>query len=927
MLKSGVVVSFLLVFSMMTLPSFAEEGCGVIDLSGTWRLKDYSRGVGAEKKIFMAEFDKSSFLPIKIPGTVRQALLEAGEVADPYYGYDNEKSMWIEEKEWWFCTNFRVNSGQQGKYIDLVFEGTVFKGDVWLNGKYVGELEGMFNPRSFDVSKALHFEGENSLAVRLEAPEDARKIQRTGGLTFRLPRGERKQLYSIAQCLFSWDWAPHTVPIGIWKPVKLRYSGEVRVENPYILSSVKSEKLAILDISCEVRNLTNSTKKLILKGKIEGKGFEAGSAGFSREINLAPQEKRTAKFNVDVQDPKLWWPNGMGDQNLYLLHTEVTVKGELSDKCSTQFGIRELKIVENELVGEFIKGMKEHTGSVYHLGKVIGSYPWTFQINGKKMFAKGGNWIPIDHLLRLDRERYDLLLKLVKAANMNLLRVWGGGLYETDDFYELCDEYGILAWQEFLSNKDFSQIDRENFLEGARATILRLRNYPSLTFWCGGNEFDPDDFGSKAVIDELEELLKKLDPAREFHRASPYMGDDHYWGVWHGRQPYTRYRVVRPFRSEAGINTFPVLENYKKFTPDDKLWPPDKIHIEYHGEQNTRFRHLIKLIRYADEFGLSSSIEEFITKSQLYQAIGNQFNMEFCRANKFKNSGLLFWQYNDSWPCLSWSLVDWYGTPKPSYFFVKRASKPVHISADYEKYLWDSGETFNAAIYLLNDSYKPLKELKFQALLLDINSKTLAKKSGTASVEINRSKKIGDIQWMIPEAYKGKTFFIAVKLTDKNNQPISDAIYPIAVSRHTMKKSKLTSAQETKKLQPVGNKEYFEIFSELNDLPEVSLRSKVSVNSIKLDKNGLGKTRLMLTNPSKKLAFFIRVRLDTEPDDFTAFYSDNYVTLLPQEKKQIEINVLNRGNASGEVSMKLKVSGWNCPLTEFPITIVREQED
>jgi len=191
------------------------------------------------------------------------------------------------------------------------------------------------------------------------------------------------------------------------------------------------------------------------------------------------------------------------------------------------------------------------------------------------MFAKGGNWIPVDQLLRLDRDRYDGLLRLFKDANFNLLRVWGGGLYETDDFYDLCDEYGILAWQEFLSNRNFSKIDRESFLNGAESAILRIRNHPSLTFWCGGNEFDPDDQGSREVIDELADLLKKLDPQREFHRASPYMGDDHYWGVWHRMEPYTKYRIVRPFRSEAGLNAPPVSENYRIFTPQNLLWPPD----------------------------------------------------------------------------------------------------------------------------------------------------------------------------------------------------------------------------------------------------------------------------------------------------------------------------------------------------------------
>ncbi len=257
----------------------------------------------------------------------------------------------------------------------------------------------------------------------------------------------------------------------------------------------------------------------------------------------------------------------------------------------------------------------------------------------------------------------------------------------------------------------------------------RLRNHPSLTFWCGGNEFDPDDSGSKAVIDSLAALLVRLDPNREFHRASPYKGDDHYWGVWHGQEPYTAYRVVRPFRSEAGVNTFPVMEDYVRFTPQSLLWPLDTTYVEYHGEYNTRFELVKKLDRYADEFGAPSSIGDEIRKSELYQALATSFNMEFCRSHKFQNSGVLIWQYNDIWPCISWSIVDWYGTPKPSYYYLKRAAEPVHVSADYERYRWKAGETFGADIHLLNDTEDPVADCTYEAKLLSVEGKTLAEKN------------------------------------------------------------------------------------------------------------------------------------------------------------------------------------------------------
>jgi beta-mannosidase len=864
----------------------AAQNPGTIDLSGTWTMKDFTLGIGKARQVYIPGREPKDAIEVQVPGTVRSSLLAAGEIPDPYFGYDNEKSLWVEQKEWWFFRSFRVDSGCRGKWIDLVFEGASFQGEVWLNGRPAGELKGMLNPRSFDVSGSLNYGGDNRLAVRLEATPDARFNEMTRGLTWDTPRD---QLYSIAQCMYGWDWGPHGVAVGLWQPVKLRVSGPLRLNRPAVRSQIPSPGLAVLNVTLDVTNLTGQAKEGILLGLVLEKDRERKAAEFRRTVALAPGESRTVSVTVTVRNPKLWWPNGMGDQNLYVLRASVAESGAESENIRTRFGIRELKLVENEKVEEFLKSMKEHSGSVYRLGRAIGSYPWTFQVNGKKMFAKGGNWIPIDQMLRLGRGRYDRLLTLAKEAHFNLLRVWGGGLYETEDFYELCDEYGILAWQEFLSNRNFSKIDRKNFLEGAESAVLRIRNHPSLTFWCGGNEFDPDDTGSKAVIDALDSLLKKLDPQREFHRASPYMGDDHYWGVWHEQEPYTRYRIIRPFRSEAGMNAFPVAENYRKFTPAGLLWPPDTTYIEYHGEYNTRFQHLGKIMRYADEFGKAPSIDDLIMKSELYQALANAFNMEYCRSNKFQTSGLLVWQYNDIWPCLSWSMVDWYGIPKPSYYFQKRASRPVHISADYEKYLWNAGETFKASVNLLNDTESPVRDCMFSVNLLDIRGATLAGNSGPAQTEAGRSAGVGRIEYVIPASMAGRTFFVSVELRKNDGALVSDAIYPIAVSG-------------------AGNPGVFkDAFDEMNRMPKAVL----SVTAAEDRPAGDGALAVRISNPSKALAFFTRLRLLEESETLMARYSDNYITLLPGETKTVDIRVEPVKSGAESKKATLEISGWN----------------
>jgi len=433
--------------------------------------------------------------------------------------------------------------------------------------------------------------------------------------------------------------------------------------------------------------------------------------------------------------------------------------------------------------------------------------------------------------------------------------------------------------------------------------VYRLRNHPSLTFWCGGNEFDPDDSGSKTVIDALDTLVTRLDPGREFHRASPYKGDDHHWGVWHSQQPYTTYRVVRPFRSEAGVNTFPVPEDYAKFTPETGLWPLDTTYVEYHGEYNTRFQHVTKLMRYADEFGPSTSIRNAIMKSELYQALANSFNMEYCRAHKFQNSGVLIWQYNDIWPCVSWSMVDWYGTPKPSYFYQKRAARPLHMSADYERYDWKEGETFGADIHLLNDTEDSVKDCTYEAKLITVQGKTLAEKSGAARTGANSSSRVGRIEFSIPAEMSGKTFFVSVRLKGSDGTTVSDALYPIAVSG------------------PGTAEGYSGIFAEMGSMPPVTVGVAPARPGMRMEKSANGSCDLTLSNPTDKLAFFVRVRLLEESETLRTGYSDNYVSLLPGESKTVSVTVQSTMPESIPSRLRFEVSGWNVPAQNVDVNI------
>jgi beta-mannosidase len=892
----GAGVGALLLLSRCTPPPRAAPASTTdLDLDGTWLAKDYPPGVGVAQRLYLLRAAPDDSVPVQVPGTIRDALRRAGKIPDPYVGYDNEKSLWSEQREWWFFRKAAVPSELLGKHVDLRFEGTTFRGEVWINGRPAGALEGMLNPRSFDVSRLLEYGRENTIVVRLEAVPDAALRDVKDGLTWYTPRG---QLFSVAQCLYGWDWGPHGVPVGIWQAVRLRASGSLRIDHPYVRTEILSSTAAKCSVDLDVHDLSTEPKEVRVRGELREKDSKRKVAAFEQTTRLSGGESRTVHAELEVPDPKLWWPNGMGDPSLYVLDASISDATGESDTVSTRFGIRELKLVENEGASEFVHAMKQQPGGVYDTGKAVGSYPWTFRVNGKKMFAKGGNWIPVDQLLRLDRDRYQRLLVLARDAHFNLLRVWGGGLYETEDFYELCDEYGILTWQEFLSNNDFSKIDRANFLDGAESAVLRLRNHPSLAFWCGGNEFDPDDQRSKAVVDSLGTLLERRDPQREFHRASPYMGDDHYWGVWHGQEPYTAYRVVRPFRSEAGISAAPVLEDYRRFTPETQRWPLDAAYVEYHGESNAHHEHLRKLLRYAGEFGEPAGLEDFIRKGQLYQALGDAFDLEFCRSNKFKNSGFLVWQYDDIWPAISWSIVDWYGTPKAAYYFLKRAARPLHVAVDFPRYVWKPGETFAANAYVLNDTEAVVSSGTVAARLLDVSGGTLANRTAPARAEANRSARVATISYEIPQEASGRTFFASVELKDDEGRLVSDVLYPIAVS---------------------ASSGYEGIFAEMTRMPAAAPKVEVVRVDPGSDATAAARVSVRLSNPSTHLAFFVRLRMLEESDALRTSYSDNYVSLLPGASRTIEALVEAHENRPDKVHFE--VSGWNSPAQEVEVAL------
>lgn len=664
-----------------------------------------------------------------IPSTVKMALFKRKLIPDPYYSTQNEGSQWVEKKVWIYEKTFDLKKKKGRRYF-LKIWGVAPLGEVFFNGSLLGRVEGMFAQPIWEITDLLR-EKSNKLEIRLEP--------------------ERERTRAIAcQMSYGWDFAPRIIPIGVWRPVEIIESGDVLLKHPF-LKLVKLEKRdALLNLSLEYDSKIRGKGKFLLR--IKGKNFSQEWM-MEKEVELLQGEGKW-EFNFSLPSPRLWYPLGYGEQNLYDVSISLYTNKSLSHLLVFTWGARLLEWEKNPNSSEL--------------------YGWIPKINGIKIYCKGANWVPVDSLFDLSRERYERLVQLAKSAGVNMFRIWGGGIIEEDYLYELCDRYGILLWQEFpLACADYPHLPSKAFLENAKDSILRLRNHPSLVLWCGGNEFDPDNQSNKPLIDALDKICQTLDGTRPFHRASPYGGDVHDWSVWHGSAPYTNYRQFCVFRSEAGLQAPPIKSDLEKFIPPKALFPPSQ-------EWSYHLADAGKIGSYAKTYGSIESLEQFVKKAQLTQAITYQFNIDSCLKNMWANSGCLIWQFNDPWPNISWSMVDWYGNPKPSFYWFKKASQPINLAVDYDKTKLRSGEEIHIRIYAINQT--PKVEDCEVVFLIASDEKVLKQLRKHHTFKPQQAEILWDFTFQLNGDYDRGVIFLIAKIF-KRGKLVADKVYPITVER------------------------------------------------------------------------------------------------------------------------------------------------
>jgi hypothetical protein len=648
---------------------------GKWELNGGWKLVSKTYEEGDAAAISTSGFEDKEWLPATVPGTVLTSYLNNGSIPDPFYGNHNKQvSDWFCRSQWWYRTEVTLPKSYSGKRVWLNLAGINHKADIFVNGTAVGRMEGAFIRGRFDITDKVVADGKNCIAVLIHPiPKPLTPIVKSLTTLGFAP------LEPNAPCFVEsagWDWLPtiHDRNIGIWNKVYLNTSDDVTIANPFVITDLPllpDVSRADLTIKAELRNHTDKPCSGTLRGTIGKTKFEKRLVVGANETLPVVLDKSTCP-SLSIKDPKLWWPNGYGEQHLYDFEL-IFEKDDatVSDVKTSKVGIRKFTYQKKT--------------------------PLIFFCNGKKIMAKGVNWGMDEGMIRCDRAGFDARVRLEAEMNFTLIRNCLGNVCK-DDFYELCDEYGILVWDEFGSNHAARPDNVEMFLANTKDRVLARRNHACVVLWCTANEGGP----CKELVDGIPPIVKEFDGTRFFVHSStqsPPIGPD---GSYETYSPRFYFRLANGFRSEIGSPVIPCLESIQRMMPHDKLWPigegwgdHDWVYLPWlmrpelkdlavktgtvlTGDPQTAFCKLT--VNAMDAYGPPTDIEDCCRKSQMvametFKAIFEGWN------NRLWDdcTGVMLWMSNPPWPSLTWNTYDYYLEPTAAYFGSKKGCEPIHV--------------------------------------------------------------------------------------------------------------------------------------------------------------------------------------------------------------------------------------------------------
>ncbi len=890
-----------------------------LDLNGDdWTVVSAISGEGEKQGFHTINYPISKSIPATVPGDINWDLMRSKELPDIFVGMNSKNTYPYALKEWWYRKTFFLSKSEwQNKHIKLKFNAVDYAVKIWLNGKFLGNHVGQFTPIEYEVNESLNFDKENVLIVLIEpAPANIIDAFVNGNrwATNAYPIINNTLKFWKSRTMTGWDWGTRLWSMGIWQDVALTGTSNVYLDNLLIYPEIeKPYQKAMVKVKINIKGHDLRDLEVVFSTKRDQDRY------YQKHNTLIVKEDATNKSIVNrliINKPKLWWPNGYGEQNLYLLSISIKDKktGEILDNINGRFGIRNIKVIENP-----IKGNQQQESKP---GKYL------TEINGRKIFLHGGNWLPVDLLYGRPRKKeYEHLIRLASLANYNVLRVWGGGLIERQEFYDLCDEYGILVYQEmpnaFAEPLNTPEI-LKNMANEQRQILPLLINHPSVFRYGFGNELYL--FSSNSIhVRQYKKIIEELDPTRPSFGSDPnpkYQGHGPYsFGFPSG---YASYNYGHPQRehgptdalevteySVSGSSSFETLEkifsgeNYWPISSIDTLnkiiptFPMELTSLPSRVDSIWRWHNGLASFGkltwlspdiYRSLFGERTNIKEEIQASQFVQAEGYRYANQSHRRGLWRRSGSFMWTFNEPWPnAAHGSIVEYYGMPKMALYYTRNSYAPINVSISYNTISLQPNESLNIPVFATNANIHGL-DGTLSVKIVDLNGKNYLFNKSKVKVDPLTSMLIDSINFCIPKEANNNVLILRLELIDESGTIISSENYTFGVSLSS-------ENRETHYLAP------------MLIAPKTNLELKI----LKSDEVTWGNSRMNLfcatvINNSSIPALFVHFKSKYEVHD--VYFKDNYFILMPGEEKKVDIIVTKEFEKTFNQA-GISVQAWN----------------
>jgi len=835
-------------------PLSAPDGAGNLTLTRGWEMADAWTVNASPAQISRPGFNTTSWYDATVPGTALTTLVQQGVYPDPLHGLNNLLVPELATKSWWYRVEFPTLQAWKDRNIGLTFKGINYRAEIWLNGQRLGTTSGAFIRGQFDVAAALAKTGNNVLAVRVWPPPH----YSYGG-------GEESISAGVGEnggdgtldgasffCTDGWDWIPTIRDrcTGIWQDVVLHPTGAVKIGDPQVVTTLpKLPDLTVAEVTVtsDLRNLTKTPQTVTVEAQI-------ATAKAQKSVTLDPGATGAVSFKFTINNPKLWWPNGYGEPTLHDFTMRV-VDGHQreADRLSQRIGLRQLNY-------EYLTPPTNNPTNE----------PLVIKVNGRRIFARGGDWGMDDALKRSATARLEPYFRLHRDAHFNMIRNWCGQSTQ-ENFFELADKYGILIWNDFwLSTTGYNNpaVDCERFLANVEDAVKRFRNHASIALWCGRNEGDPPPW----LNEPMTKLFNTLDGTRLYIPKSTERKYLLKSGPWAYQEAAYYYKTPHGFTTELGVNSVPTADAMRAMLDPGQYWPAKEQDAwAYHDLHSTQNGAHAPYTGAAElRYGVGRDLDDFIRRMQMLNYTQHRLMFEAWNASMWNSStGLLIWMTHPSWPSTVWQVYSSDYDTHAAYYGAQKACEPIHVQ-------WNLPDD---SVSVINNPQVPLTKASLKIKIIGLDGTTLNATTTPVSADSNSAAAVAKIAWA--DFATQPVQFLKLELLDNAGNLLSENFY-----WHSPKPEQLRA---------------------LEQLPQITLTGAVHFST----KGDETIATVDLANPAKTVALMTHLCLRNASDGariLPAYASDNYVSLLPGEKRSITIRCATKDAAT---TMAVSLEGWN----------------